>query len=142
MTPTTPTRTPKVWGVNSPEILTAEERDVAIEEYLDGFSDRVFPPTLVVEGFAPRELTAREPDPRRLLADLLDQLDEEYGDPDGDGDSSKPTPAMVAAAEELAAVIRREYQPCLCEAVCREVVDVRSWLAEHRPDWLTEATAP
>ncbi len=44
---------------------------------------------------------------------LLEDLDEEYGDPDGD--YTQATDNMAAAARALAKVIKEEYQPWMCE---------------------------
>ena len=48
-----------------------------------------------------------------LLEDVLEQLDEEYGDPEAI--LTKPTQKMIDAARVFAAAILQEYRPWLCE---------------------------
>ncbi len=51
---------------------------------------------------------------KSILGDLLENLDDEYGDPDGD--STEPTDKMEKASLELAKVMREEYTSWMCEA--------------------------
>jgi hypothetical protein len=48
-----------------------------------------------------------------ILDDVLDRLDEEYGDPDGN--STEPTEIMKKAADVFVAVILAGYLPYVCE---------------------------
>lgn len=49
---------------------------------------------------------------KNILEDILERLDEEYGDPDGDG--TEPTENMKEASLKLAQVIINEYQSWAC----------------------------
>lgn len=53
------------------------------------------------------------PRPETILGFVLDMLDEEYCDPDGD--NTDPTPGMKAAAETFVQAILSEYVPWRCE---------------------------
>lgn len=57
----------------------------------------------------------------RVLARILDDLDDEYGDPDGDHTES--TPGMMEAAKAFVEAVCREYAPWACERT-GEVVQV------------------
>lgn len=48
-----------------------------------------------------------------ILEDIIERLDEEYGDPDGD--YTEPTEDMKKASLELAKVILRDYKSWMCE---------------------------
>ena len=64
----------------------------------------------VIHTFTPKNiiLTIEE-----ILGDVLQRLDEEYGDPEGDG--TMPTNKMITAAKELVNVIKSEYTSFMCE---------------------------
>lgn len=78
--------------------------------------------------------------PGAIVDQLLEALEEEYGDPDGAG-MNDPTPEMLAAAGALSAIIRSQYKPWHCEQVAKATVNVDAWVRKHRPDWL-EPRAP
>jgi len=67
--------------------------------------------------------------------DLLNKMDEEYGDPDGDR-YSEPTEKMKQAEMEFIKVVLSEYVPWSCEQTCEEEIDVKGWVRKNRPDWL------
>jgi hypothetical protein len=48
-----------------------------------------------------------------FLERILDDLNEEFGDPDGDG--TKPTDAMKRAALSFVDVVFKEFEPWACE---------------------------
>ena len=50
---------------------------------------------------------------KRILEDILENLDEDYGDPDGD--IFEPTQKMKDAALKLAIVMKQEYVNFICE---------------------------
>lgn len=80
----------------------------------------------------PRELATLRA--THALEDAFEQLDERYGDPEGE-ESTLPEDAVTRVADAILA----SYRVWTCEEVARVVVDVRAWVKEHRPDWL-EAT--
>ena len=106
-------------------------RDEAVEWHIDD-CDWVAP-TLTLYGFA-----RMEPDLGidQSLEPLLECLDEEHGDPDGD--STEPTERMKAAEAEFHKVVLEEYESWACEVVTTEKVDTLAWLKENKPDWVAE----
>jgi len=124
------------WSCNrEEEHLTYDDMDDAIEAYLDDFgpTGERTPKTVTVYGFARMELKRAE---CRVLADLLERLDEEYGDPDGDWGVA--TTAMEEAEKHFIDVVLAEYCPWACEAVKEVTVDTNEWIKEHRPNWIKE----
>ena len=119
------------WGPPDSEQLDHEDLDEAIEEYLDdAHPDR--PDEIEVAGYARMAVGAGEwPDARDLVEHVLQNVDEEHGDPDGDG--AAITEPMLAAAREFLAVVAAEYVPWACEEVVRVRVDVVAWLAARQP---------
>ena len=117
------------------ETLEHSDPDDAVESYLDQCGDPL-PEKVTVYGYARLVMEPGEPDPGRVLERVLEELDEEYGDPD---DATDATPAMLAAAREFCEAIRREYPVWRCEKVEQTEVDVATWVEGHRPDWLGEA---
>jgi len=135
MSDETTNREPKFWGINGPERLSATDPDEAIEEYLDDISpEEDTPKTITVYGYVPMQATL---DPTRYLENILEALDEEYGDADGDG--TTPTDNMKLAMQICCDAILKEYRSWACEQVCSQKIDVQAWIKEHRPDWLGEA---
>jgi hypothetical protein len=115
------------------EELPAFDFNEAIESHLEhyGCFPEHFPETLKVYGYARLEVSAEvlfgSP-----LEHMLEEADEEYGGPD----PTEPTPAMEAAEAAFLAVMAREYEPHPCEVIETRTVNVREWIAEHRPEWL------
>lgn len=56
-----------------------------------------------------------------VLADLLERLDEDNSDPDGDG--TEPTATMRQAARQFVSAVLAEYVPWACEPT-GEVIEV------------------
>ena len=121
------------WSVTEDERLTHTDRDDAILLYLDTYDVAHLPATITVTGYARMNVSVRAD---LALERVLEVMDEEYGDPDGDG--NEPTPAMIAAAETFARAIEAEYVPWWCVPVHSETVDVLEWVREHEPQWLDE----
>ena len=103
--------------MNQPEeplfgLLDDELLSSSIEEVTDRFPDgtpvevRVFRKMRVrVEGLADR-----------LLESLLEDLDEDYGDPDGfTSNPTEPTDSMKAAAKQFVEAVVKEYKVWACE---------------------------
>jgi hypothetical protein len=112
-------RDPKYWGLPEAERLTATTKDEAIEEILDCLGED--PETIEVCGYAPMEMEGLT----GTLERILESLDEEYGDPDGN--PTEPTETMKEAEAAFLAVIEREYVVWACDEVCRETVNVAEW---------------
>jgi hypothetical protein len=119
------------------ETLHGSDPDDAVERHLDDLWPKV-PETLTVTAFRRRVIHTRDLNPDRVIEDLLEQLDEEYGDPD---EGTDPSEAMRLAATALCDVIRRNYRVWACEPVATAKVNVQAWVRENRPDWLTESPA-
>lgn len=127
------------WSCVDTEHLVHDDRDAAIEDHLDGL---LSPETRDVLAALPAEIEVMgyermRPTPKDVgdfLDDVLTRLDEEYGDPDGDG--TKSTPRMLEAERAFIAAVLDDYQSWACEQTHSETVNVADWVREHRPDWL------
>jgi len=123
------------------ERLQADTPDEAIEEFLDCVDQEDWPENLMAVGYAPMSVSHHEPNPVRVLDDVLERLDEDYADPDGD--PTEPTEIMIAAAKAFCAEVRAHYVPFACQSTGEKVeVNVQAWVREHRPDWLQQKTNP
>lgn len=119
------------WDGLDSECMNHEDMDNAIEEVLDDMEP--LPETIEVTAFR-RERIGRHWCGMKILDYILESLDEQFGDPDGE--RMTPTPAMFAAADALWATIEADFVPWACEAVETFEVDVQKWVREVRPDWL------
>jgi len=117
------------WGQRDANQLTYTDKDEAIEEILDGIDK--LPSTIEICGYAEMIPDWAHYAP---LESMLDNLYEEYGDPDGC--YTKPTPDMKKAEEAFMSVIAEEYKPGAYEVITQETIDVAEWIKVHRPDWL------
>jgi hypothetical protein len=129
-------REPQFWGpVDAEGCLTAEDENDAIEQILDAM-DEPLPGRITIAGYA---LSQVKISPRGVLDNLLEQLDEDYANPEGD--ATEATEAMKEAERVFLEVITKEYQPWSCDEVCRKEIGIVEWLKENRPDWLTPPIA-
>jgi hypothetical protein len=120
------------WGAENQEQLSLEDVDEAIEEILgDAGKPDLLPAKIKIYGYAPMELEI--PD---ILDDILEGLDEELGDPDGN--PTEPTPVMIFAANTLRDAIEQEYHVWACEMIETREIDVAEWVGAHRADWLAD----
>lgn len=127
-------RKSKYWSVEDVEDLVYTTVYDAVEMYLDGLGSlRALKEigVLKVYGYAPL-LTGGLSD--RYLEEILEDLDERYGNPDSD--PSSLTEKMESAWEAFEAVVRSEYESWTCEVVETVEIDVQAWLKEHRSEWL------
>lgn len=76
-----------------------------------------------------------EPDPERVLEDVLERLDEEHGDPD---EATAPTAEMEQAAATFCAAIRCLYTVWQCERIGEATVNVDAFVREEHPEWLSQ----
>ena len=124
------------WGKEDDERLTYTEMDDAIESIIDGTDDiEDLPETIEVCGFARIEPSMKN-GAEVALERLLENLDEEYSDPDGS--YTDPTDKMIEASKEFVATVLDEYKVWACELVSRETINVQKWIKENRPEWLKE----
>jgi len=125
------------WEVGETETLVHKTIYDAIKAWIEQKYDpeqdptkpEMFPRQIEVVGFA--RMTC--PDLRDKVIDwVLDEYDEELGDPDFDG-SSKLTDPMVAAANRFMDVMEQEYEPFQCEEIERRTIDLSEYFCEY-PD--------
>lgn len=70
----------------------------------------------------------------RVLETLLEQLDEEYGDPEGLG--TEPTIRMKEKATAFVDAVLEEYQVWSAKLVGKIEVDLIDWMKENEPEKL------
>ena len=145
--PTTPAEEPKqeivYWDCDDgAEILEHTDQDEAIGAHLDQLGEPGITPAaflkvledmgeLEVFGYHRMEVTFSG---GHCLEDLLEHLDENLGDPNGDGATASPS--MKAAEETFLAAVIAEYKPWACEQSTSEKVDPVAWVKENNPEWL------
>lgn len=118
------------WGPKNCEHLTHDNIEDAVEEMLEEFAGpEKFPEKIQVYGYARKKIVM--PD---VVGWLLEALDEEYSDPDGD-EISKPTPKMKLAENVFYGVVRSEYYTFTCEIIETVEIYVSDWVELYRPDW-------
>lgn len=118
---------PKVicWSCNPDAEVLGRDPDQAILDYLDEYLDRdeETPETVILYGYARMPVKV---DPEQILEDIIERLDEEYGDPDGNFDTPI-SDDMKKAAQYLAAVVERDYESWACYQVSETTIDVKKW---------------
>ncbi len=127
-------RNPTLWSCdNGDENLTHGDIHDAIEKELEDRDDPLIG-TLTVYGYARMTPDVERP-ANRVVDDLIEHLDEDYGSPD---DATEVTASMRAASRTFVQAILSEYSVWGCEEVCQREVDVADWVQRHRPDWLKD----
>jgi hypothetical protein len=124
------------WDCEDPDILSYEEPDAAIENYLDCLAvDNVseLPETVTLNAYAKVEVNL-EKEAADVLDYLLDFWNDEYGGPDDRPEEA--TSSMKAAAEEFIKKVFAEYDVRACEKVSEREINVQEWVKKNRPDWL------
>lgn len=113
-----------LWGDEHDEQISADDIDEAIEVRIDEVltNEDDAAETVTVWGYARMEVKV---DVDRLLESVIEPLDEELGDPDGD--YTEPTAAMLEAAKAFAKVVEKEYVQWACESVVAVEVNVAAW---------------
>ena len=96
------------------ERMSAETPEEAVADWLE-CSDpdpKNWPDTVQTYAYVPMEAHGWPLHASDLLKHLIEDLDEEYGDPD---EATQPTIALLSAAMEFCAVLRAEYRvwPCV-----------------------------
>lgn len=124
------------WDAKDSEILYFTTLDDAVEAALDDMDPCDRPDELVVRGMARMQASFGATKAEDLCVELIEDLDTELGNPDGD--TPRPTEKMIAAAEALLKTILNEYEPWACEEVCSETINVKEWIQKNRPDWIKE----
>lgn len=121
---------PTLWTVNpDAERLNHTEIGDAVQEWFDDFDGDVIPETVTVHGFAPMDLPEPEFIAGKILEQVLERLDEDYADPEGD--NTVADQAMKDAALTCAMVILGAYRVWSCEKVSEVVVLVREYISDE-----------
>jgi len=123
-----------IWDEPDREDLRFFSEDEAVEYILDDI-DGPLPEKITICGYARMPISTELFHP---LENILDDLDEEYGDPGGD--PFEPTEKMKEAERTFLEVVQQEYEPWACEEVCRKEVIVADWVKENMPEWLEAQT--
>jgi hypothetical protein len=119
------------WACNDPEQATCESAEDAIEEALEGAE---ITGTLTLKGYV--AMPVHYAPIWGPLECMIETLDEEFSDPDGDG--TTPTAAMQEAEKVFIAAVLAEYKNHWLEDVYSEQIDVAAWVLFNRPEWLEE----
>ena len=94
------------------EGMSAESPEEAVEEMLeDAHSDGIWPDAVQTYAYVPMEAHGWPLRPDNLLKHIIEDLDEEYGDPD---EATQPTIALLSAAMVFCNVLRAEYLVWQC----------------------------
>lgn len=127
----------KFWSVcKECETLTCTDPYDAVEEYLDDLyptpikdlSDEV-----IVSGFEPMEVP-EEKFAEFILEDLLERIDEEFGDPSGQ--YTNPTAKMVKSSRDFVKTVVEEFDIWACELSGEQItVNLKEYVRENHPDW-------
>lgn len=115
------------------ERLRWDNIDDAMMEFFENVPRELWPETVTVNGFARMTVDRKRLCPLDLL---LEELDEEYGDPEGD--YPIPTDAMKGAEKTFLDVVLSEYTPWACEQVAIKEINVIAWVKANKPEWLEE----
>jgi len=100
------------------EDLSATSIGEAVRDAIDADPAIASRKTLAVHGYARMIPTLSA---KGILLDILERLDEEYGDPSGDG-SVEITSSMLAAAEALCRAVLDGYESWACDLVTTETI--------------------
>jgi hypothetical protein len=114
--------------------LTCESIDEAVGEYVEYFK-ALADGKIEIIGYAPMEVNPYLLDD--ILENILERLDEEYGNPDNT-EGRKPTEEMKQAEAEFVKKIISFYEPWMCEEVERKTINVKEWIEKNKPERMEE----
>ena len=124
--------------VDESEERVEAEYHLCIETYLEGLNPKEMPRTISIAAWKRAVISFRGMD---LLQTIIEDLDCDYGDPDGEWlQSDEAIKAMSKAEEDFHKAIRENYEPYRCDPIPGgiDIVDVKIWIRENRPRWLEE----
>jgi len=98
------------YGEEGRERLMCDPEEVVMEVFDDLETIENFEHPFIVKEFKPMEI---ELSAKWVVEEILEKLDDELGDPDGD--YTQPTEAMIKSAEALVETIKKEYHVWMCE---------------------------
>jgi len=117
-----------VTTIDSDHRLSAESIKEAVKEHIGILpAGEALPDNVRVTGYSKKVLKGDDID--STLDNMLEQLDEKYGDPDGD--FSEPTKAMREAFAVFKKVVIQEYDVLSYETVCSKEVNVEDVLKDE-----------
>ena len=122
------------------DVMTCTEIDEAVQEYFEYLDPPDWPKEVEVKAFVRKEVSERE---RRNLAEqaleeLIERLDEEYGNPE---EATEFDDVARAVAREFVDKIIANYEIWGCEESTKENLQVNTaeWVRKNNPLWLEEA---
>lgn len=122
------------WACDEPEELVHEEKDDAIEDFLDNIDMKPLPATIEVMGYKrATAVVGRLND--YALEGLLEALDERYNCSEN---YPEATEGMKEAATKFVETVLKDYEVFNCDEVIRETIDVAAWVTANAPYWLEE----
>ena len=98
------------YGEEGRERLMCDPEEVVMDVFDDLETIENFEHPFIVNEFKPMEI---ELSAKWVVEEILEKLDDELGDPDGD--YTQPTEAMIKSAEALVETIKKEYHVWMCE---------------------------
>ena len=120
-------------------------KDGAVERWIEDFFDdisedyewttRCLPDTITITAFRRPKLDIGKFNP---LEFVLEELDEEYADPE-DIRGADATPAMIEAEKEFLKIVLDEYSPWRADKSHHVTVNLADWIRECHPQWLEES---
>ena len=134
---------PEMWGIHDNDVIPLQfDFHEAVIYYLDGIGGKLkdLPETIEVVGYRRKEVTKRDLYYMNSpLEQIIEYLDDEWGDPDGEFDQSG-WKEMSAAEDQFLQVIIDNYVPWACEEIpeTKETVNVQEWIKENVPEWIQQ----
>ena len=124
------------------EAETLGEFHDVITDMLDGLTPETTPKTITLVPYRRRTPTLQGwPKYNSPLQHILELLDTEYGDAEGEWEQDDKDVAVMATAEKkfIEAVCAR-YHPWGCEPIPgeSETVNCQEWIAEFQPQWIKQ----
>ena len=121
------------WDSPYAEILSYDSKDEAIEQLLSDHESPL-PKDLEIAAYVRKKVTMDpELQAQNILERLFEDMDEEYA---GD-DSTEAKPEDIADAEEFVKKVFKRYVPWQCDRVKTETINVKKWVLENCPEWVT-----
>ncbi len=121
------------WSVADKEILTATTPDDAFVLHYEPLisDDALMPKTMTAHRYRPQNASLNA---NQVLERVLQELDEEYGNPEDYGDD--PTDKMLEAAQEFCQAVIAEYELWMYERTGEiKTVNTKEWAAGYWPEW-------
>ena len=119
------------WGFEGDERYDSTDIDELIWSRIDDMDD--FDVPLVLEAGVPRRADLSKSFAKRLVETILEALDEDHGDPDGNAKPRVPTDQEIAAAQKLVDLVCDGYTSYWLDIVLFvEIEDVHTWLEGSR----------